>query len=52
MEKSLQGEALSKRANYTESALPDQIFCANLLIVDMNSGILLRIAGAANGFAQ
>jgi hypothetical protein len=32
MEKSLPEEALSKSANYTESALPGQIFGANPLI--------------------
>jgi hypothetical protein len=52
MEKSLLEEALSKTANYTESALQDQIFRANPLIVGTNSGILPRISGVANGFAQ
>jgi len=52
MEKSLPGEALSKSANYTESALTGQIFDANLLILELNFGILTRSAGATNGFAQ
>src|SRR6478672_1062010 len=39
-------------ANYTESALPGQIFDAKLLILYSNSGTHPRNAGTANGFAQ
>jgi hypothetical protein len=43
---------MSKRADYTESLRPGQIFDAKLLILETNFRILQQVAGNPNGIAQ
>jgi len=52
MEKSLLEKALSRSANYTESAHAGQILLANLLIRYMNSRFRSFSTGSTGGFAQ